>query len=240
MTFAEEQCAAFVNRQLLPLDPIPHKLLAIILETISSTWLTLVASRSAALSSGDEKNVTALLESSLIHLCKKDPLFGGLVSAVARGVECRNFDFSKIELRPDLSIYLTDSKRPFPLTVECKLIDHPNGKDTGLYCTKGIARFVDGDYAWTNREAIMLAYVRDGSTVEEKLVPHLSNLGKNGADPYLTKSIPQPLTSLHPAVRASEHGRSFSYLSVVVGDDPGPIRLFHLWLSTVEDTKTTK
>jgi hypothetical protein len=230
VTAANDQVAVFVNGLSLPLDAIPDENLTIILETICSAWQSLITNGSEILTSGDEKNVTALLEASLIHLCKTDPLFKGLVSIVARGVESRNFDSTKIELRPDLSIYLTDPKRPFPLILECKLIDHPNGKDVSLYCSKGIARFVNGDYAWTNREAIMLAYVRDGSTVQQCLASHLLKSAKSKPDPFQTTSHPVARPEVHPAVHQSSHDRNFTYLSVVDGTEPGVIGLFHLWL----------
>lgn len=230
MTAANDQVAAFVNGLSLPLDAIPDENLAIILETICFAWQSLINGGSEILTSGDEKNVTALLEASLIHLCKTDPLFKGLVNAVARGVESRNFDSTKIELRPDLSIYLTDPKRPFPLIVECKLIDHPNGKNVSLYCSKGIARFVSGDYAWANREAIMLAYVRDGSTVQQSLTSHLVQSAKSKPDPFQTTSHPVARPEVHPVVHHSSHHRSFNYTSDGDSTEPGAIGLLHLWL----------
>lgn len=230
MTVADDQVAAFVNGLPMPLDPIPDVHLAIILEAISSAWQAVRSSGSTVPQTGDEKNVTTMLGNCLHNLCQAEPLFKDLVKVVARGVESINFDATRIELRPDLSIYLTDPKRPFPLIVECKLIDHPNQKGVGLYCTNGIARFVCGDYAWTNREGIMLAYVRDGSTIATKLTPHLANNAKLTPDPLQTLSHPKARADMHPTVHQSRHCRSFPYNSLTSGAAPGPITLFHLWL----------
>ena len=73
-------------------------------------------------------------------------------------------DGSHIEKRPDLTLYLTSRNPNFPLVVECKIIDRRTRKGVDLYCEEGLRRFIDGEYAWTNSEAVMLAYVRDQSS----------------------------------------------------------------------------
>lgn len=214
----------------LPLDPIKDEHLSVIFETISCAWQELRANGVTALKDGDEAEVNALLDPRLNHYCQSQPLWKDLVHSVHRGRESMSYDGSKLEPRPDLSLIFLHGNRNFPMVVECKIIDHPNGKRVGLYCTNGIARFVGGDYAWASREAIMLAYVRDGSTVTSKLVPHLNGSRKIVPDPLQTTSDPLLRTDLHPTVYHSAHQRNFTYLSVVDGTKPGVIGLFHLWL----------
>ncbi len=214
----------------LPLASLENEHLSIILETITSAWQQLHTSGAAALSSGNEAEVNALLEPRLNHCCQSQPLWKDLVHSVQRGRESMSFDGGKLEKRPDLSFIFLRGNRNLPMVVECKIIDHPNQKSVGDYCKNGIARFVCGDYAWASREAVMLAYVRDGATVPSKLSPHLASKAKLVPDPFQTTSHPAPRADLHPAVHHSEHHRSFSYLSVVNGAAPGPISLFHLWL----------
>jgi hypothetical protein len=214
----------------LPLDPVKDEHLSVIFETISCAWQELCANGAASQTDGDEAEVNALLDPRLNHYCQSQPLWKDLVHSVHRGRESMSYDGSKLEKRPDLSFIFLRGNRNFPMTVECKIIDHPNSKTIGLYCVNGIARFVCGDYAWANREAIMLAYVRDGSTVPAKLLPHLDHSGKTALDPLQTISVPLPRTDLHPAVYHSEHNRNFTYLSTVDGTKPGAIGLFHLWL----------
>jgi len=94
-----------------------------------------------------------------------------LVTCISRGRESINYDGSKLEKRPDLSIHLTSRFSRLSLVVECKLLDSKNKKSIDLYCDQGLARFIDGQYAWYAREAFMLAYVRDGATIATCLTP---------------------------------------------------------------------
>jgi hypothetical protein len=214
----------------LPLNPVRVQHLGVILETITSAWGELCTTGAAALLTGDEAEVNALLDPRLNHFCQSRPLWRDLVHSVHRGRESMSYDGRKIELRPDLSFVLLRGNRNFPMTIECKIIDHPNSKTVGLYCANGVARFVIGDYAWANREAIMLAYVRDGSSLSSKLIPHLAKNAKTKPDPLQTISHPRSRIDIHPTVQQTEHQRSFSYMDTVDGNDPGPISLFHLWL----------
>jgi hypothetical protein len=214
----------------LPLDPVKSEHLSVILETITSAWQALLTLGAKALPTGDEAEVNALLQPRLNNYCQSHPLWKDLVGSVHRGGESMNYDGSKLEKRPDLSLVFLHGNRNFPMVVECKIIDLPKGKNVSLYCEKGIARFVCGDYAWGSREAVMLAYVRDGTSVPTILTPHLASNATLMPDPFQTTSHPLPRTDLHPTVHHSEHQRSFSYPSVVNGAAPGPISLFHLWL----------
>jgi hypothetical protein len=214
----------------LPLDPVKDEHLSVILETISCAWQELWANGASALQYGDEAEVNALLDPRLNHYCQSQPLWKDLVHSVHRGRESLSYDGRKLELRPDLSFIFLRGNRNFPMAVECKIIDHPKNKTVGLYGINGIARFICGDYAWANREAIMLAYVRDGSTPLSRLVPHLESSAKIDPDPLHTASHPQSRIDIHPMVHHTEHRRTFSYLLAADSNDPGPINLFHLWL----------
>ncbi|QNQ10127.1 hypothetical protein [Sphingomonas alpina] len=214
----------------LPLDQINDAHLSVILETISLAWSDLLAGGAPALLSGNEAEVNALLEPRLNHLCQTQPLWKDLIHSVHRGRESMSYNGAKIEGRPDLSLVFTAGNRNFPLSVECKIIDYPNAKRVGLYCTNGIARFVAGEYAWAHRTAIMLAYVRDGSSVTTRLVPHLAKCATASPDAMQTISQPAPRLDIHPTVQHSSHQRNFSYLSKAGDTPPGPINLFHLWL----------
>jgi hypothetical protein len=214
----------------LPLDPIDDIHLGIILETISAAWDELLVNRAPALLTGNEAEVNALLEPRLNYFCQCRPLWKDLVHSVHRGRESMSYNGTKIEGRPDLSLSFTSGNRNFPLSIECKIIDYTNAKRVDLYCANGIARFVNGDYAWARREAIMLAYARDGSTVAKKLVPHLAQSATLSPDDLQTASHPLPRPDVHPTAYHSSHERNFSYPSGIGGAPPGPISLFHLWL----------
>lgn len=225
-----EQTAELTGRMTFPLPALADYHLTIIAETLAQAWQDLLPRQERTMRAGDEAEINALMASRLNHLLDADPLWRALVSSVTRGSESLSHDGSHLEKRPDLSIHLTCRNPNFPLTVECKLIDHPNGKTVDLYCRKGLARFINGEYAWTTREAFMLAYVRDGATIDNALTPHLANAMAAGAsDPFRTLEPPHGDTP-PPLERArSHHARHFDLAASRAA--PVPICLWHLWLA---------
>ena len=226
----DDQIAELTRGQRLPLDPIAEPHLDVIFETVARVWQELKSERSQALMGGSEAEINALLESRLNSLWRTDPLWSQLVSSVARGKESLSFDGTHLEKRPDLSIYLTGKHPSFPVVVECKLIDHDSGKGVDLYCSNGIVRFVTGQYAWANSEAIMIAYIRDTSSVEEHLSPFLAAGVERRPDPWQTHRLPTVAAGLRSMISSSHHLRSFSYPAGVGSGEPGNIAIWHLWL----------
>lgn len=225
-----DQIAELTRGQRLPLDPIAEPHLDVIFETVARVWQELKSEQSQTLMCGTEAEINALLESRLNSLWRNDPLWSQLVSSVARGKESLSFDGTHLEKRPDLSIYLTGKHPSFPLVVECKLIDRESGKGVDLYCSNGIARFVTGQYAWANSDAIMIAYIRDNSSVEEHLSPFLAAGIQSRPDPWQTHHLPRAATGLRSTISSSHHLRSFSYLAGVGSTAPGNIAIWHVWL----------
>ena len=97
-----------------------------------------------------------------------------------------------------------------------------------LYGHKGLARFLDGEYAWYACEAFMLAYVRDDSIIGDCLTPDLAERQKKAPDPFLTVQLPQIVKLLSQDLAKSRHGRRFQNR---FQNNPGPIDIWHLWLS---------
>ncbi|WP_240231588.1 hypothetical protein [Devosia lacusdianchii] len=216
----------------LPIPAIPETYLRAIAQTISDEWTKLVAELGATvLAEMDEAELNALLEARLNHAVITDSSFGQLVCGVARGKESVSFDGSHLEKRPDLSILLTRAHPAFPLVVECKVIDAAKAKGVALYCTNGIRRFIDGEYAWGSKEGIVIAYVRDGSSISSALAPHLSTHMGLTPDPYLTQNLPDAGTGVALALDQSVHGRSFVYVGQASTSSPGDLSLWHLWLA---------
>ena len=172
--------------QRLPLDPIMDVHLDVIIETVSRVWRRLLDEQCPTVTAGNEAELNALMESRLNNLWDTDPLWSQLVTTVVRGKELLSFDGTHLEKRPDLSIYLTGKHPSFPIVIECKIIDHESGKGVDLYCSNGIGRFISGEYAWARSEAILLGYVRDGSSVEDNLSPFLEASARRVPDPWQT------------------------------------------------------
>jgi hypothetical protein len=216
----------------LPLPEIQTDHLEIIAECLLRAYLDILKSEPQTVSSGSEAEVTALMEACLNTLIGEDPLWGQLVRNVARGKESLSFDGSHLEKRPDLSIYLTDRARNFPLIVEAKILDATAGKTERLYCEQGLLRFINGEYAWGAREAFMMAYVRDNSSIETKLTPFLLSTVTKKQSIYLVEELPFPLEIIDVDLARSRHGRTFAYTHQEPPmDSPGSIVLWHLWLS---------
>lgn len=225
----DEQVAELTRGQHLPLTALHQVHLEIIAERLTRVWNELLLERRSELAFGDEAEVTTLIETRLNHLLTNDPLWEQMVRVVAKGKETISFDGSSLEKRPDLSIYLTNRNPSFPLVVECKIIDISSHKQIELYCQKGLLRFIKGEYAWAVREAFMLAYVRDGSTISTCLSPFLSKCQSGESDTYHTTALPGPEDG--EALARTNHAREFHYINQRE-EGPGPISIWHLWLAS--------
>lgn len=205
-----------------PLAAIADLHMRTIVQLIKRAWMELVAEYPQHLDKGEEVDITVLLETRLVDRIEDDRLLSLLVRTVDRS-DCTNYDGHRLEKSPDLSFHLTDRSRHFPLPVECKIIDRTKG--VNLYCSDGVARFICGDYGWAGQDGIMIAYVRNGATID----PVLTNHFKTSKDDYQTEALPTSINAHGLDAARSRHGRSFPYIHSP-DDLPGPIALLHLWL----------
>jgi hypothetical protein len=224
-----DQIAELTRGLQLPLPAIDPEHLEIIAEGLLRAFNEVRVQAPTTIASGSEAEVTALLEARLNAFIDRDPLWGQLVLCVARGKESLSFDGTHLEKRPDLSIYLTSRTRRFPLITEAKILDATAAKTQTEYCDQGLRRFVEGEYAWGNREAFMIAYVRDGSSVNAKLTPFLLGGMTQNPPKYLVEELPAPVAAGSADLACSRHGRNFIYQPDA--ELPGPITVWRLWLS---------
>ncbi len=222
-----EQIAELTRGQSLPLDPIPPAILEEIADVLAREWQELVREYAHILTASDEKEVNSLLAIRLNNL--EDPAWRTLVSSVVRDHSVISYDGEHLDKKPDISLHLTRRHPAFRLEVECKLIDHTKRKSVSAYTKEGLARFLRGEYAWGTREAFMLAYVRDDSSLASSLTPFLDRHKQGGADPYQTHELPTAIGDRANLARSS-HGRSFTYVHGPTPSSPGPIIIWHLWL----------
>jgi len=215
----------------LPLAAIAGDHLEILADGLRQAFGDLRRCRSDAIATGTELEVTALMEARLNRLILEDPLWGQPVLYVGRGVESISFDGSHLEKRPDLSIVLSAADQRFPLVAEAKILDAAASKTVALYCKNGIRRFAEGEYAWGNREAFMIGYVRDGSSIDMALKDALSKAMELHPDRYLVEALPVPVESDSSDLAYTRHGRDFVYGSQRPPNSPGPISVWHLWLT---------
>ena len=202
-----DQVAALTRGVRLPLAPIPDDLLEILAEGLSQAFHDIRADSPSTVTTGDEPEVTALMQARLTRMINEDTLWRQLVNYVARGTDSISFDGSHIEKSPDLSIVLSDAELRFPLIAEAKILDAATSKTVALYCKAGIRRFVDGEYAWGNREAFMIGYVRDGSSIDTALTPILTKTVRR----YRVQSLPVPVRTSSSYLAHTRHRRAFVY-----------------------------
>jgi hypothetical protein len=225
-----EQVAELTRGREIPFDALPEINLRILAEVLASAWNDLLQTQRQILLTGGETEVNTLLTSRLNALLVEDKVWRLFVCGVTRGAESISYDGSHLEKRPDLSLILTFRDPSFPLIVECKILDKPSGKKIEMYCNDGLARFVRGEYAWACREAFMLAYVRDRSTILSSLSPLLSQSQVLKPDVFQTEALPDSITHPNLHLARSNHSRSFRYVDQSSQNSPGAIAIWHLWL----------
>jgi hypothetical protein len=222
-----DQIAELTRSLDLPLAAIDDIHLHVIADGVAQAFNAIRHNAPGAVATGDEAEITALLAARLNAMIEDDPLWRQLVASVARGAESLSFDGSHLEKRPDLSIHLTARSRRFPLIAEAKIIDAAKGEN--LYCSQGVRRFLDGEYGWGSREAFMIAYVRDGSTIATRLKPYLTMPAQTAS--YALEDALVSLGSGACDAARSTHSRSFLYAHMVPpANNPGAIALWHLWV----------
>ena len=225
-----DQIAELTRGLHLPLPKLEQGHLIVIAESLARAFGDIRERHPATVLSGSEAEVTALLESRLKALLGEDLFWSQLVLSISRGSESLSFDGSHLEKRPDLSLNLSNRDR-FPLVIEAKIIHQDKARTVRLYADNGIRRFVQGEYAWARREAMMLAYVRDSSSVDLTLTPLLEADMVKKQKEYLTEVVPVRIGSVSPQLSESRHQRSFAYVNQAPPAHlPGDISLWHLWL----------
>jgi hypothetical protein len=218
--------------------PLPDTVITLVIRAIDAAWRYLLAMENIDLAACNEDEISELLRGVLeegrsgVH-----PLMEGfdarVFSAVERCASLSNYNGRKINKAPDIIIRLQQPRAGiyeplYGIFVESKIVDRGRSfcKE---YCKDGLQRFVDGDYAWTMRDAVMAAYVRIRKPYPDSLAKCLSvSTGKK--DPYHTRQPPTPttLTIASGPVCTTRHHRPWRFHDT--DHDPGPIRLWHLWL----------
>ena len=213
----------------LPLAPLSEEHLIILAQGLCQAFHDI--RDNPAVATGSEPDINAWMEARLNTLHQDNPLWRQLVSHVGRGKECVSYDGSHIEKRPDFSIVLTTLDRRHPLVVEAKILDAASSRRVSLYCRNGIRRFVEGEYAWGNHEAFMIGYVRDGSSIERTLKPFLLKPTNRLSLNYLGRGPHVPTIPGSFDFEQTMHDRTFEYGNQQPPNTPGPITIWHLWLS---------
>ncbi len=214
----------------LPLKPLNQVHLQVIFEAVISAWNNLITVCDVNVFQEGEESINRLLVSELNNFRDGElSEWSLLVSSVQDATNVPNVNGTRIGRQPDISLTLSRGSPNLPFIIECKLISPT--KRVNLYCKEGLARFVEGEYAWYDKQSVMLAYVQDQSTTQKKLFPHLKKWQLKHEDPYQTIHLPMSVDWLEDEdLSKSVHKRIFPYVGKHTSCTPGDISMWHLWL----------
>lgn len=214
----------------LPHPPIPQRTILLLCKVIRRAWQLLAENPPTGfiLHTAKENDVTLELVDIIENRLRTNGEVNGfnkaLFGMVVRSPQITNFNKKHPNKMPDIFFDLKREKLPIisnqdGLFVECKPVDskHPV---SSCYCQMGLIRFVNGDYAWAMRDALMVGYVT-GHYSYEKLA---SVLNKNESANLKTNNH----SEIVPSIYRSSHEREFEW-----PDSRGhacQISLSHLWL----------
>lgn len=232
--------AAWLGNAELPHPPLMEGTLCLIEKVIREGWrqacVTLAHSGITA-STVKEDQITETVQQAIEELRYSNPspvqgFSADSFETIHHGGDLRDCRNTSIGKRPDLVFKSVGRREGVSaktslydgLYVECKPVDARHRfRDT--YCDKGLIKFVDGRYAWAMREAMMAAYVFDGSVLSAKLTKALSEKPTE----YRLVSGPSPC----PGKSDSDCGDTIHNRDCVyshTGKPAGPIRIRHVWL----------
>lgn len=223
--------------EFMPYLPYPKRTVLLIQAAVVLAW-----QRVCFGFTGDEieDEITLQLEAKINEVRDRGQLEGFSEDAfqtVTRGASQVNYNLTSINKQPDLAFRLVKKNKHGEnstfkaLFVECKPVDAQHSiKDA--YLSKGVIRFVNGDYAWAMPQAMVLGYVFH----KTKSVRELHGVyKKEAAEPaYMLQNI-SGITSSQDGDHHrfdSTHRREWKGFKEF---KPGEITLFHMWLTRPSD-----
>jgi hypothetical protein len=227
---------------------LPHRRLGLpvilLIRRVLCAAFEILREQGLRLGEAEEDDLTAWLRSVIENDLRGSGRINGFSKStfecVARQGQVANYDGTRRAKAPDLCFKLRDEQiEPYTalsefdaLFVECKPVDRTHSAGS-KYCDGGVARFVDGDYAWAMQEGMMLGYVRHGRSVAAHLVPAMKAGNRMAAlcTERLPEEVPGEYTKesiMAGPVYVSIHRRNFEWLH---GKGRATeLTLYHLWI----------
>ncbi len=216
----------------LPHPPIPERTILLICLVIKRAWQLLVENPTAGfiLDLASEDTVTQMLVEIIENRLRKNGEVEGFNNAlfgrVVREPKVVNFNKTHPDKMPDIFFDLRRDQYSVlsdqdGLFVECKPVDnkHPIWS---CYCQKGLVRFVNGDYAWAMRDAMMVGYATSTHSFK-KLASVLDEAKSASLNTHVHFEID------NYSIFRSKHKREFEWLES--HGKACQISISHLWLS---------
>lgn len=227
----------------LPLNKMDDRYLLAIENAINVGWQRMKRSKSGQqiIAAGIEDQITARLQEELNVLRNECPsgsprqapgFTNSVFAVVTRSSSYLSYDAKHLNKSPDLVIRFKTMRRATDtalelydaLFVECKPLGKRN--PLGDYGTKGIQRFINGEYAWAMPHALMIGYVKNAKRLPDDLDLLTAPTAGKRHRRYGTVGIAFPC-KFSPGIHVTRHKRPWKYST---GKLPGEIQLRHLWL----------
>ena len=215
----------------LPHPQIPQRTVLLLRKVIKRSWQLLgeMPPSGFILQSANEDTITQVLVEIIENRLRKSGELDGfncaLFGKVTREPKVTNVDKKHPDKMPDIFFDLKRDQLPIlsdqdGLFVECKPVDreHPI---LSCYCKKGLARFVNGDYAWAMQDALMVGYVK-GNYSFGKLASVLDGRKSDALNTAYHSAVDKY------AIYCSGHNRDFEWPENL--GHACPISVIHLWL----------
>lgn len=227
----------------LPHAPYPRATLALVERAIVEAWRILRDEPAGDfdVKTANEDRITRDLRVCLTDKVLAGKLVPGFTPAqfrVNREAKFESFDGRHLDKMPDIHVdIIRDEFVSLPsadgLFVECKPIDSKHAAG-GHYCDKGVARFVNGDYAWAMAQSLMIGYASPGYTLPKKLSEAFSK--RKAALKVVGPLVPSAHCRSNDYAQlphTSIHRRGFTYPATQT--EAPDIAIRHLWLNRQSD-----
>jgi len=221
----------------LPHPPIDLRVILLVNATIAKAFDILRASPPAGfdLRNASEDEITRQLHSVIENRLRRTHEVAGFDSRafgrVTRAPEVTNYDRKHPAKKPDLFFDLKRESLPVlsdqdGIFVECKPVDE-NHSIVSDYCRAGMSRFAIGDYAWAMKQAMMVAYVRDGHSIPRSLISVTPSIQRElQTTRWLVSVSNGRAAGQSDDLHVSEHKRNFSWFN---GQRACKIQIYHSW-----------
>ena len=219
----------YTKNSVLPNDEVIEDDIHLLLEIITQAFESIKESNTRYISDNEE-TLNSQLQMSFTDLVSKNVELQRRIESISEEPLSINFDATRLKLRPDFVILLRDSDQfSLSVTLESKIVDETK-LSLRNYCNNGINRFVTGNYAWDVTKAIMIAYMRDDSTIRTRLTTHLQEGNPLNSVKFAVKEMPTVVSEVKGDVSYTVHDRKFKYIHRPKSERPGPITLCHVGL----------
>jgi hypothetical protein len=228
------------GRSGIPHPAIPARVLRVLRASVVKGWELIRTQPPSGfdLATANEDTITAVLYNTLVNRvlhAQAVPGFTPDLFRVSREPKVYTFNAGSLDKMPDLFFHLISDRRvAFPdqdgLYAECKPIGTAHAVG-GHYCDRGLWRFVNGDYAWSMREGMLIGYAASGYLLPGGLAEPLTAGDRPSRMPLTSGPTPAHQTFATPYSQlphVTTHTRNFQYPDT--GAAAPEIIIHHLWL----------